>query len=61
MKKSNTAFSIFCITAFLILYDNYLLMVSIYEWDETLRRFLNEHDSGYKIRENKLSEVTTIP
>jgi len=46
------------LSASLLLYDNYLLMVSIYEDDETLRRFLNERDSGYKIRENKLSEVT---
>ena len=46
------------LSASLLLYDNYLLMVSIYEEDEILRRFINESDSGYKIRENKLLEVT---
>jgi len=46
-----------CLSASLMLYDNYLVMVSIFEEDETLRRFLNERDSGYKIRENQLAEI----
>ena len=46
-----------CLSASLMLYDNYLVMVSIFEEDETLRRFLNEQDSGYKIRENQLAEI----
>ncbi len=46
------------LSASLLLYDNYLVMVSIFEGDEALRRFLNERDSGYKIREKQLAEVT---
>ena len=46
------------LSASLVLYDNYLTMISIFEEDEELRRFLNSRDSGYKIRQNQLAEVT---
>jgi uncharacterized protein YycO len=46
------------LSASLILYDNYLAMVSVFEEEEELRRFLNGKDSGYKIRHNELAEVT---
>jgi uncharacterized protein YycO len=46
------------LSAALILYDNYMLAISIFEQDEKLRRFLNERDSGYGIRENELARIT---
>ncbi|MCK5522684.1 MAG: hypothetical protein KAI83_06065 [Thiomargarita sp.] len=48
----------FSLSAALILYDNYLLVISIFEEDDKLRRFLNERDSGYGIEQNELSKIT---
>jgi hypothetical protein len=46
------------LSAALVLYDNYLLGISIFEEDAKLRRVLNEHDPGYAIGRNKLDELT---
>lgn len=55
MQIKGTALAL---AASLILYDNYLLMISIFENDEQLRKFLNQRDKGYKIKENQLAQVT---
>lgn len=46
------------LTAALMLYDNYLLSISIFEENDKLRRILNERDSGYNIGFAQLLEVT---
>lgn len=46
------------LSAALVLYDNYLLAVSLYEGDGKLRRLLNESDPGYSINSAELAEVT---
>lgn len=47
------------LAAALVLYDNYLLAISLFEEDTKLRRLLNLQDSGYGIEGWKLAEVTT--
>lgn len=42
----------------LVLYDNYLLAVSLFEGDAKLRRILNEKDPGYAVTRAALSKVT---
>lgn len=42
----------------LVLYDNYLLAVSLFEGDPKLRRILNEKDPGYAVTSAALSKVT---
>lgn len=42
----------------LVLYDNYLLAVSLFEGDSKLRRILNERDPGYAVRRAELAKVT---
>jgi hypothetical protein len=42
----------------LILYDNYLLAVSLFEGDGKLRRILNERDPGYALTSAALARVT---
>ncbi|WP_306535661.1 YiiX/YebB-like N1pC/P60 family cysteine hydrolase [Geobacter sp.] len=42
----------------LVLYDNYLLAVSLFEGDAKLRRILNEKDPGYAVTRAALSRVT---
>ena len=42
----------------LVLYDNYLLAVSLFEGDSKLRRTLNERDPGYAVRSVELAKVT---
>lgn len=42
----------------LVLYDNYLLAVSLFEGDPKLRRILNEKDPGYAVTRAALSKVT---
>lgn len=46
------------LSAALVLYDNYLLGISIFEEDGKLRRILNDHDPGYAIGRNQLAELT---
>lgn len=46
------------LSAALVLYDNYLLAISIFEEDTKLRRILNEHDSGYGIPRATLANIT---
>jgi len=46
------------LSAALMLYDNYLLAISIFEEDDKLRRFLNQRDSGYAIGQNELTQIT---
>lgn len=41
-----------------VLYDNYLLAVSLFEGDAKLRRLLNEADQGYAVQSAALSKVT---
>jgi len=47
------------LAAALVLYDNYLLAVSIFQEDTRFRRFLNQSDSGYRINAGELSRITT--
>ena len=42
----------------LLLYDNYLLAVSLFEGDSKLRRILNERDPGYAVTSAALAKVT---
>lgn len=42
----------------LLLYDNYLLAVSLFEGDSKLRRILNERDPGYAVTSAALARVT---
>jgi uncharacterized protein YycO/GNAT superfamily N-acetyltransferase len=46
------------LSAALVLYDNYLLAVSLFEGDAKLRRILNEKDPGYAVRSAELAKVT---
>ncbi|HEY9050575.1 MAG TPA: YiiX/YebB-like N1pC/P60 family cysteine hydrolase [Gammaproteobacteria bacterium] len=46
------------LSAALVLYDNYLLAISVFEEDTKLRRILNEHDSGYGIPRATLASIT---
>ena len=46
------------LSAALMLYDNYLFAISVFEEDEKLRRFLNERDAGYGIGKNELANIT---
>ena len=45
------------LAAALILYDNYLLSVSLLEQDTKLRRILNQRDRGYGLRSHQLTAV----
>ncbi|MDD2336045.1 MAG: YiiX/YebB-like N1pC/P60 family cysteine hydrolase [Geobacteraceae bacterium] len=42
----------------LVLYDNYLLAVSLFEGDGKLRRLLNESDPGYAVNSAELAKIT---
>jgi len=42
----------------MLLYDNYLLSVSLFEGDSKLRRILNERDPGYAVTSAALARVT---
>lgn len=42
----------------MLLYDNYLLSISLFEGDGKLRRILNERDSGYAVTSAALAKVT---
>lgn len=42
----------------MLLYDNYLLAVSLFEGDRKLRRILNERDPGYEVTRAALAKVT---
>lgn len=46
------------LSASLLLYDNYLLMISIFEEDAKLRQFLNDSDTGYGINKGELKKAT---
>lgn len=46
------------LSAALVLYDNYLLAVSIFDEDTKLRRFLNAPDKGYRIGRDILNRIT---
>lgn len=46
------------LSAALVLYDNYLLSISLFEGDGKLRRLLNESDPGYAVNSAALSQVT---
>jgi hypothetical protein len=46
------------LSAALVLYDNYLLAVSLFEGDGKLRRLLNERDPGYAVTSASLAKVT---
>jgi hypothetical protein len=46
------------LSAALVLYDNYLLSVSLFEGDHKLRRLLNERDPGYAVKSAALAKVT---
>jgi hypothetical protein len=45
------------LSAALVLYDNYLLSVSLLEQDARLRRVLNQRDPGYGLRSHQLTAV----
>ncbi len=42
----------------MLLYDNYLLAISLFEGDSKLRRILNEHDPGYQVKSAELAKIT---
>lgn len=42
----------------MLLYDNYLLAISLFEGDGKLRRILNERDPGYAVTSAALARVT---
>ncbi|RII28274.1 MAG: Poxvirus G6 [Geobacter sp.] len=42
----------------MLLYDNYLLAISLFEGDSKLRRILNERDPGYAVSSAALAKVT---
>ena len=42
----------------LVLYDNYLLAISLYEKNHKLRRFVNSEDLGYGLGEDSLTNIT---
>lgn len=42
----------------LLLYDNYLLAISLFEGDGKLRRILNERDPGYAVTSAALARIT---
>ena len=42
----------------LVLYDNYLLAISLYEKNQKLRRFINSEDLGYGLGEDSLTKIT---
>lgn len=46
------------LAAALVLYDNYLLSISLFEGDPKLRRLLNEGDPGYAINKAALEKIT---
>lgn len=46
------------LSAALVLYDNYLLAIAIFEEDTRLRQLLNKKDTGYKKARAQLAEVT---
>ncbi|HED33873.1 MAG TPA: Poxvirus G6 [Gammaproteobacteria bacterium] len=46
------------LSAALVLYDNYLLAISIFEEDTQLRRYLNSKHDGYGIESSQLTSVT---
>lgn len=46
------------LSAALILYDNYLLAITIFENDVKLRRYLNASHEGYKIKKSQLTDIT---
>lgn len=46
------------LSAALILYDNYLLAISLFEEDDKLRRVINKSDIGYKLRADELAKIT---
>ncbi len=55
IRRQGVALSL---SAALVLYDNYLLAVSLFEGDSKLRRILNEKDPGYAVRSAELAKVT---
>ena len=55
IRRQGVALSL---AAALVLYDNYLLAVSLFEGDSKLRRILNEKDPGYAVRSAELAKVT---
>jgi len=55
IRRQGVALSL---AAALVLYDNYLLAVSLFEGDPKLRRILNERDPGYAVRSAELAKVT---
>lgn len=64
LKKSNIDSetqlrgAVMALSATMMLYDNYLLAISLFEEDHKLRRYLNEERSGYNIARAKLREIT---
>ncbi len=55
LRRHGVALSL---AAALVLYDNYLLSISLFEGDAKLRRLLNESDPAYAIRRAELDKVT---
>lgn len=55
MRRQGIALSL---SAALVLYDNYLLAISLFEGDPKLRRILNERDPGYALHSAELAKVT---
>ncbi len=54
IQKTGVAMSL---SAALVLYDNYLLAISLYRNDARLRQHLNRSDKGFGIRESELNRI----
>ncbi|MCH8329923.1 MAG: Poxvirus G6 [Bacteroidetes bacterium] len=50
--------TMFSISAALVLYDNYMFGIILFEQDERLRRLVNDPDMGFDIAKNELAVVT---
>lgn len=46
------------LSAALVLYDNYLLSITIFEEDTKLRRYLNAKHDGYNLKNSQLNKIT---
>ena len=50
--------SMLALSAGLILYDSYQAVVAVVNEDDRIRRFLNQSDIGYGIREDQIATIT---
>jgi len=46
------------LSAALVLYDNYLFSISLFEKNTKLKRLLNDADKGYQINKGSLTQIS---